>query len=445
MKELQILSAPGSHSADWLANVLLELDVRVSPHVSSHGEVWVFEGGSAEMRPESQERLRRRWPALEARRRFEFEPDVHVRVNPPLPNALRTGSPTLILVEDPRAAIARAYAAVPVGRMSLEQFLLEPVAWDDAPANLPHLPPSESWALWHWIWLAMAQRRPVAFVDAGWVRARPMESIPKVLEQLGTSRSDKEILRATSASAGIPQSFSDVFPNPFSGRLQRFFEGPTSHVMATLGFRRDETVSPPPPALWDSCFDAQACSVVRRAQDAFRSGRFHDAERELEGHLPLTSSHPPAYLLVASTLLSMRWAAALVGPAKGGVVDTLALQEAFAGFLGRFVGCLPIQRRLWAELDRASRAPSRPEQPPVTLNAPVVQKSPPFAFVQRDYKGFDIVACQSKFWGIARSLGELDPGQLAPEQLRQLRAEGKCFVEQFTDEVREQIDRVAAA
>lgn len=445
MKELQILSAPGSRSADWLANVLLDLDVRVSPQIAGHGEVWGFEGGSAAIRPEAQERLRWRWPALEAKRRFEFEPDVHVRVNPPLPNALCTGSPTLILVEDPRAAIAGAYAGVTAGRMSLEQFLLEPVAWDDGPGNLPHLPPAESWALWHWMWLAMAQRRPAAFVDSGWVRARPMESIPKVLEQLGTSRSEKEILSAASASASMSQSFSHGFPNPFSGRLQRFFEGPASHLMATLGFRPGEPATPRPPALWDCCFDAQACSVVRRAQDAFRSGGFQDAERQLQDHLPLTVSHPPAYLLLASTLLSMRWAAALVGPARGGVGDALALQEAFGGFLGSFVGCLPIQRRLWAELDRVSRALSRPEQAPVPLTAPVVQKPPAFAFVQRDYKGFDIVACQSKFWGIARSLGELDPGQLAPERLQQLRAEGKCFVEQFTDEVREQIDRVAAA
>ncbi|MBM3846520.1 MAG: hypothetical protein FJ405_09580 [Verrucomicrobia bacterium] len=246
-------------------------------------------------------------------------------------------------------------------------------------------------------------------------------------------------------STRIPQSSIHDFPNSFSGKLQRFLGGPASDVMATLGFHPAGTLPAPVPTLWDSCFDAAACAVARRAGTAFRSGRFQDAERELREHLPTTVSHPPAYLLLASTWMSMRWALSLSGPGSRGGGDIFALQESIAGFLGRFVGCVPIQRRLWDELKRLNPACSLQNPEPVTLNAPVVQQPQAFAFVQRDYKGFDIVACQSKFWGIARSLGELDPGQLPPERLRQLRAEGKCFVEQFTDEVREHIDRVAAA
>ena len=74
--------------------------------------------------------------------------------------------------------------------------------------------------------------------------------------------------------------------------------------------------------------------------------------------------------------------------------------------------------------------------------APFAAKLPFIGLVERDYKGYDILTFRSTFWGVARSLGDIDLEQMPVERLNQLRAEGKCFIEQFTDEVKERIDRV---
>lgn len=74
--------------------------------------------------------------------------------------------------------------------------------------------------------------------------------------------------------------------------------------------------------------------------------------------------------------------------------------------------------------------------------APFPAKPALIGLVERDYKGYDILTFRSTFWGVARSLGDIDLEQIPVERLNQLRAEGKCFIEQFTDEVKERIDRV---
>lgn len=443
MNTSQIVSLPGNPSFPWLMKVLLALDIRVD-FLSSHtspASPWKHSALGDHVSAQTSDQWGLEIPQLRADPSigFRFQPGCHVQAVTNLRSFANAQQPTLVLVEPPLDWAKRRFEVAGKSGATMEQFLSAPIAWPDVPAPRWGLPCLEQWALWHWMWVGLAEKYPITFVRTQWIFESPADRITKILKWIGVHRSPQEIVQALEQNPVPLYAEDTAFQTAHGSVLKRM----TGELLEKFGASPSSAPSRSCISLFAQTFDSSACDRVQQARLACGSGDLNQAIRILHQGISASAQHPAGFFYESSHLLACEWTSHILGTSDSPTILAQDLVRAIAGFLEREITLPSIQRRLWQCLDEVPAALSATPTPsPSPAPAAVTPKSPPpIGYVEKDYKGFDILTFRSQFWAIARSLGPIDLTQVSDQEIQSWKAKGQCFVDQFTDDLRSRIDR----
>lgn len=197
-RQAHLALAGHNSGVGWLSNLLLELNIPLTPAGCAHA--WQPCEGGWQLTPHAFRHLRGVLPAVHRRTVFGFPDALEVCVDDNDITALAAaGSPTVVLLRDPRDAFwgqwergawERGAAEAP----TLDDFLSRA---GDGPF---HLPPPEAWAVRALLWDALAPLRPLLLVRYENLRADTAREVTRVLGFLGVVRDESDIAQAVAVS-----------------------------------------------------------------------------------------------------------------------------------------------------------------------------------------------------------------------------------------------------
>ena len=85
--------------------------------------------------------------------------------------------------------------------ISFNEYLDRPDVWPDHFPGMFRLPPTETWAAWHSMWIGLKELVPLQVLRFEDSRLAPLPMVRSVLAFLGVERSDADIARAIDRSS----------------------------------------------------------------------------------------------------------------------------------------------------------------------------------------------------------------------------------------------------
>lgn len=324
------LALAGQNSgAGWLANLLLELDIPITPPgAESELPAWQACAGGWSLAPHAFRHMRGVLPAVHRRTVFSFPDDLEVCVESDHAAALGSGDgPTIVVLRDPRDAFPGQWERGGTGTATLDDFLAH------AGDNPLALPPPEAWAVRALLWDALATLRPILVVRYENLRADTAREARRVLDFLGIARSDAAIAQAVTLStfersqatlaqaaraAGAVASYpgrgrSGDWPVRLSAAQQARFGGLAGCALQQAGYPAAER-------RWEAgggfaALRAQAPpgaqTVLGRAQSDMAGGNFGAALHRLASSISAVPGQDDNDAPLLSILTALRWTTAL--------------------------------------------------------------------------------------------------------------------------------------
>ena len=202
IKEYQIVSPPMPCGVGWLVNVLLELGIRTNHHDESYVEDhWQCDdAGREQINPSAKEHLQWHLPVLNSKQSFEFQDNINVRWEHRLDFG-RNPRPTILFTRDVRDAVYSQYRRHHEQQCSFDDYLAKPDQWPDHFPGMFDLPPAETWALFNFFWLELANIMPLIVVRFEDTKENPVQQVQRILKFLDVSRTKSEIHSAVEKSS----------------------------------------------------------------------------------------------------------------------------------------------------------------------------------------------------------------------------------------------------
>jgi hypothetical protein len=469
MREFNLVSAPFASGIAWPVNILLALGIRathVSPRYSDGS--WVVTPGSPgveSLAPEAWELLRWHLPVvLERRNRFRLAPGIEVYWEHRLDFARRAERPTLVFVRDPRDAIYSLYRRHHEKSLSFLAYLRRPDVFPDHFPEMFGLPPAETWAAWHAMWLGLRDVMQIKFFRFEEWRAAPIEGVREMLAFLGTDRTEAEIREALECStvehakAAMEQCAQatgqcrgtvrrgqvEEWRQTYTDEALRAFQGPANGIMQEIGYApivpADQS-APNRARLAELVTNETVRAHTTQARLACMAGHEAAAVAELRRGAEAAEKHLLARLFVANEFIAMTWVRQVFGASWPQSPAAQAAWTAFRDFNERFVAWLPIQRMLLAGLERLLNEPRQGADPPeASATRPVISPSGPPILVEADYSGFNLVRFHGRLHAVARVLGPIDLAALPQVQWDEHRRRGTLLSANQLHEVKQAVD-----
>lgn len=260
MKQFHLISAPFSCGISWLVSVLMELGIRTThaePRLYPDG-FWrpLGDGSGAEaIVPAGVEHMRYYLPLLQEGNAFRFREDIEVLWEHRLDFARHPDRPVILFARDPRDAIRSLYLRnyLHFGWM---EYLQRPDRWQDHFPEMFDLPPPETWAAWHAMWMGLSSLVPIQLIRFEDTRLDPVQAVQDVLAVLGVKRPVDAIRKAienssldrtrvamerAEAETGVKfrvvrKGKVEEWRETFDEEALRAFGGPTAKWMRALGY-----------------------------------------------------------------------------------------------------------------------------------------------------------------------------------------------------------------
>lgn len=325
------LALAGQNSGvGWLANLLLELDIPVTPPGDNSSlPTWQAAEGGWELAPHALRRLRGILPAVHRRRVFSFPDDLEVCVGSDDASVLGNNDGLAIVVlRDPRDAFPGRWERGETHPATGDAFLAHT---GDSPFALP---PPEAWAVRTLLWNALAAVRPVLVVRYENLRADTARETARVLDFLGIVRSSAAVAQAVALStferaqatlaqaaqaAGASASYpargrSGDWPLRLSAAQQARFGG------GLVGAALQQAGYPTTERRWEESggFGAlrvqgplAAQTVLGRAQSDMAGGNFGAALHRLASSVSAVPGQDDSDASLLAVLTALRWTTAL--------------------------------------------------------------------------------------------------------------------------------------
>ncbi len=340
------LAGQGS-GVGWLANLLLELDIPVTPPgASSELPAWQACDEGWRLTPQAFRRLRGVLPAVHRRAVFAFRDDLEVCVHSDDASALSPAdSPTIVVLRDPRDAFPGQWERGTSGVAALDDFLAHA---GDSPLNLP---PPEAWAVRTLLWEALAKVHPVLVVRYENLRADTAREARRVLDFLDIARGDAEIAQAVALStfersqatlAQAAHAAGAVASYPHRGRsgdwAVRLSAAQQARFGGLAGCALQQAGYPAAERRWEALggfaalrtqAPASAQAVLGRAQMDMAGGNFGAALHRLAASISAVPGQDDSDAPLLAVLTALRWTTALFPNAPD---DSPAVPCAFSLF-----------------------------------------------------------------------------------------------------------------
>lgn len=479
-REFHLLSAPFPSGLTWLVSVLTELNVRVThfnPPLYPNGFWRPVPGrpGYEAIVPEGVAHMRYYLPLLQERNEFSLEPGVEVFWEHYLSFARHPERPVFLFVRDPRDAIhslyQRNYTAI-----SFPEYLDRPECWRDHFPDMFLLPPAETWAAWHAMWMGLEGLVPLRVLRFEDSRETPLVLVRHVLEDLGVVRTDAEIARAVERSsfsktkAAMERAEAET-GKPFrvarKGRVGewrecysadelRRFGGPAAEWMRRFGYTpapESESPSPTGFALDHSKLHPKVVDASERAWACFEAGDLAEAKWALKQAMQDQREGETARLWLASNWLALDWTQKVLGDMVTQKPLSTKVATAFRSF--------NLQNALWPSIHHLLQSVAHQIHPPGSdffsrldsaatrsvTPKPTIQPTAPAAdplLVEKDFHGFDLYGWGGRFYAVSKTMEPIPWSAITPAQSAAWRKKGLMFVADLSFEVREAVEEYAA-
>lgn len=465
MREFNLVSTPFASGVAWLVNVLLELGVRTT-HVSSHypGGYWK-RGGDAtedEMSDEARELMGWHLPIVfNQPGPLRLEPGVEVFWEHRLDLARHSGRPAIVFVRDPRDAIYSIHRRDFAATRSFPAYLARADRFPDHFPGMFDLPPADTWAAWHTLWLGLQSVSPTLVVQFEALRAQPVPGVQRVLEFLGVQRSIADIERALAAStferareamklqeqktgtvrATARRGQTGEWKETFTPETLHWFTGPARDVMARLGYAPEGLGEPWPDSATLPAPGPAVADALDQARVHWQNGRPDDTFATLSHATTLAGQFIPSRLQIAAETVACDWVLKIFGPDRASSPAAIAALNAYRGFLQRFAAWAPVQQVLAAALDTLPSpqpSPGSETLPPEPSPATGPDHAP--VLVQANYRGFNLVRFRREVHAIAQALGPVHLEGLSREDWTALQNFGGILTGPDAPTVRAAVD-----
>ncbi|HAM72079.1 MAG TPA: hypothetical protein DCM86_10595 [Verrucomicrobiales bacterium] len=484
MREFNLISAPFSCGISWLVSVLMELGVRTThaePRRYPHG-FWIpaeGKGRGERIVPEGVAHLRYYIPLLHRQEEFLLEPGLEVLWEHRLDFARHAGRPTILFVRDPRDAIRSIYERNYL-HFGWHEYLRRPDLWEDHFPGMFGLPPGETWAAWHAMWLGLQSQAPFLVLRFEESRQHPVQVVDRVLEFLGVRRSpeavrqavgESTVERARTAMERSEESTGEAFrvvgrgkvggwSDHFDEEALQLFGGPAADWMRRLGYEPapvSERAGDGIPAIAPGGASSGTVRLLAEADRLRTSGDpASAAARLLSGVLDARQAGlpPGEELLLTVDRVAWDWTGRVLGPEAHQHPSAPTIFASFQGFLRRHalwpsvsamlrgsITAPPASRSdVFGRLDSAAPkapSPSPGDAPRRTAGAPLL--------VEEDYHGYELLGYNGRFYAVARAAAAgLDLTRLGRSELAAERASGRVFSGDLPFEVKAAVDRFLA-
>ena len=479
MKRFNLISAPFSSGLSWVVSVLMELGIRTTheePRRYPNGfwRTLPDADGAEEIVAEGVSHMRYYLPALHVRNSFHLQAGLEVLWEHRLDFARHIERPVILFVRDPRDAIRSLYLRN-YSHLGWLEYLRRPDRWPDHFPEMFDLPPTETWAVWHAMWLGLDTLTSVKCLRFEDSRLRPVEMVRDILRFLGVERSAESIQRAVENStfdrtkAAMEKAESETgerfqiarrgkvgeWQEIFDDEALRSFGGPAAEWMRQLGYE------PTPASLdlgssWELTRESEVSEFVRRSLGEFRrcweAGDVAGARKHLLRALPGVQSPEQtdsSRLWVAASWVALDWTARVLGESMLQSPVARGVFASFSQFNHRFAEwpsvrqmllravtpALSIRSDVFGSLDRSLSA------------RPVAESRPPEAapeeprLVEEDYLGYRVLGFRGRFYAVAHIAGRIELATLSMESLSEEQRRGNIFTGDLGFEVREKVDR----
>lgn len=473
--EFNLISAPFPSGITWLVSVLTELDVRTTHDVPKRypqGFWQPIDGkpGYDRVVPEGVAHMRYYLPVLHERNEFAFQPNLEVFWEHFLSFARRIDRPVLLFVRDPRDAIFSLYQRN-YQNITWSEYLDRPDIWPDHFPEMFRLPPTETWAVWHAMWMGLSDLTPIKVLQFEESKRQPVKMVEDILTFMGVTRSSAQILQAverssfermkqamerTEAETGQPFRIArrgqvGEWRETFTPEALRRFGGPAAEWAARMGYEPAAESGQEPSGSFSLAFDRVTPQLRLQSQVASEScgrGDLVAARQVLRQGLQEADEASEAHLLLAANWVAVDWTARVLGDAGSPARLVAAVHRAFHRFNCRFAHWPAVQsmlleaaaglRRngsdLFARLDTPRILKSEP-----TTTAPAASAGKPL-LVESDFKGYDVYGWGGRFYAVSRAIPGMELGQLSRAEIQAHRQRGALFHGDLSFEVKAAVE-----
>ncbi len=447
--EFQLVSAPFASGVAWLVNVLLELGIRTT-HVSSRYPNGFWQGKGPDRRdamsPEARDFMGWHLPVVfERANEFDLEHGIEVFWEHRLDFARHSHRPTIVFVRDPRDAIYSLYRRDYAGHFEPLQYLQRPDLFPDHFPGMFNLPPADTWAAWHAMWLGLQQVMRIQFVRFEALRASPVAGIQQVLVFLGTSRSAADIERAlersslerTLAALAKQEQLKGVkrqtarkgkvgeWQETYTPEMLECFRGPASAIMTQLAYEPVSGAVAQPSTAGNANQPSVVPGFLPGVEEAHRlwdAGRFDNALAALRRCAATAGTDPQQRLELASEFVALDWTLKVFGPDLATSPVAKAARAAFLAFNQQFTSWLPMQRMLLAAVDASAIPISDAQWPPGSSGT----HEPP-VLIETNCRGYNLVRYGGWIHAVSQALGPVDLQSLSEQDWNSHRRAGRIL------------------
>lgn len=232
-KLAQITSPPFACGSSWIANLLLELDIKTTYQPLAY-EQWQESDSSLKINTGTSESLKNKLPILHRKSQFLFRDAVEVRWAKTLNFANNGPRPTILVLRAPSDAVFLTYQRKYSKHSTFEQYL---TTNDHDESSLPGLQPLDNYAFYTVFWLAMSNSMPVNVISYEDGRSKPKEMIKDILGFLDINRTEQDIESAVSTALANDfdhektateelesKSFDTKILAPYSGSISSLYD-----------------------------------------------------------------------------------------------------------------------------------------------------------------------------------------------------------------------------
>lgn len=477
MKRFHLISAPFSCGISWMVSVLMELGIRTThaePRRYPNGFWRPLDDGSGAdaIVPEGVEHMRYYLPVLQERNAFRFPEDIEVLWEHRLDFARHPDRPVILFARDPRDAIRSLYLRNYL-HFEWMEYLRRPDRWQDHFPEMFDLPPTETWAAWHAMWMGLSSLVPVKLIRFEDTRVDPIRAVQDVLAVLGVQRPVDAIRKAVENSsldrtrAAMERAEAETgvkfrvvrrgkveeWRETFDEEALRVFGGPAAEWMRTLGYEPAQA-SLDTGVSWGIAGDEALPGLVefRARWNAGDVVAARDTLRRTIAEVQSPGRRDADRLRVAASWVALDWTSRVLGDPLRPTPCAGAILSAFEQFLLQF-GEWPSIRRMLLEAIGAVQPVSNPAFASLNgpgLPVPAVHPSPAptpagqLLLVEEDYRGYRLYGFRGRFYGVLRSAEDIDLATLSKDALNAERKRGRVFVGDLGFEVKQSIDERSA-